>query len=97
MRLINIIFLLVNLMDYNKLSYYHLVEFYYDELIKILNGLSASDVLSMQDRKRLSKCGILIFVIPERGHWNLPSRVLYPSCLTSMILNKLFDEYDFME
>ena len=81
----------------SKLSYYNLVMFYKEELIKILNGASASDVLSMQDRKRLSKYGILIFIKPERGCWNLPSRVLYPSCLTSMIFNNLFDKYDFME
>lgn len=85
------------MLNFDNLSFYNLVIFYSEELNKIKKGARASSVLSMQDRKRLSKHGILIFIIPKRGCWNLPSRVLYPSCLTLMILDGLLSIFDFME
>ena len=91
-------------MDLNcdKLTFYNMTIFYRTELKKILNDSAySSSVLDNLVRIKLSKLGILVHVGFKSKYINADkrkhARQLYPSCLAMMILEGLFDEYDFME
>ncbi|MBA7490898.1 hypothetical protein ES702_01441 [subsurface metagenome] len=86
------------MIDHDKLTFYNMVMFYKPELNKILkNDEYSSSVFTDLVRIRLRKIGILIHVRYKGKYLKRHTRILYPSCLTSMILSGLFDEYDFME
>jgi len=79
-----------------------MVIFYKTELNKVKSGGEfSSGVFSNLVRINLRKMGILVYISKKSKYIKtLPTihtRTLYPSCLASMILSGLFDEYDFME
>lgn len=90
------------MINFSKLSFYNMVMFHKPELNKIIkDGEYSSSVFSDLIRINLRKMGILIHVRNKKRYIKtinrIHTRTLYPSCLASMILSGLFDEYDFME
>lgn len=91
-----------DMINFDKLSFYNMVMFHKAELNRIIKDSEyASSVFSKMVRINLRKMGILIHASHKTRCINtinkIHTRMLYPSCLTSMILSGLFDEYDFME